>query len=1011
MALAPQARRSVWLLLLPAVLFLPGGIGTGAGVSPYSPEEALQTFRLEPGFRIELVAAEPLISDPVAMEVDEFGRIYVVEMHGYPLDTAGSGRVMLLRDADGDGRADRSTVFADGLRLPTGIMRWKKGVLVTDSPEVWYLEDTDGDGRADVRRVVLTGFALSNPQHNTNSPVFGLDNWIYLANEGVVRTVRYHEQFGDEGTAVRFPDRPGSPVLPPDADGRNVRFRPDTGELEMLAARSQFGQAFDAWGRHFLVTNNRHIYHEVVPARYLTRNPHLPVPTAVQQLPDYGLPARVFPITENPEHQMLTDVGIMTSASGLTRYLGGLFPAEYADAAFVAEGAHNLVHAARVRPDGASFRASRMRDDREFLASTDSWFRPVNFYIGPDGALYLIDYYRKIIEHPEWLDDATAASGDLYAGRDRGRIYRIVPEGTAAATWVDRLRLGEAAPAELVQALEHPNVWWRRTAQRLLVDRASREAVEPLRRLARTGRTAEGRVHALWTLQGLDALDPRLTAHALDDPEPGVRENAVRLAELQLAGAPWLVERLPALAEDPDPRVRFQALLTLGGVRTAAAAAARQRLLLRDVDDPWMQVAALSAPVGDPVGLLAAASARLTDRQTPGRRALFERLGTLVGAGAHVEAVRGVVRTATEGTGPASGWWRAAILRGVAAGVAKRELGAELDRERARLLQLLRPEVDGAVRRAGVELLGALGPSLGEVGGRVRRTAAAVAADPAADPELRADAVRLLTSQDVRGAAPLLQQLLTSAAPTPVQVAAARALGRQPGPAAARFLLRRWAELTPAVREEAVRALAREPERLELLVEAVEAGRVRAAEVERGTQIRLMMSREEALRARARALFAISAAEADRAVERYRGALALPGNVERGRQVFARACASCHQRGGEGGAAFGPDLGEVRNRHPRALVADILNPSRSLADGFELWVLKLTDGSTASGVVAAETPTAVTLRGPGGAETIVPRSDIVAMEMSDVSAMPEGLEAQIAEQQMADLIAFLRSAP
>src|SRR5687768_15539137 len=214
----PTLSRPVRLALCcPPLLALAGALGRTQGGPPYSPEDALRTFRLADGFQIELVAAEPLVGDPVAMEVDENGRLYVVEMPGYPLDVSGSGRVLLLHDDDADGRADRSTVFADSLVLPTGVMRWKKGILVTDSPEVWYLEDTNGDGRADVKEAVLTGFALSNPQHNTNGPVYGLDNWIYLANEGPVRTTRFADVFGDAGAPVHFPARPAGPRLPPDA--------------------------------------------------------------------------------------------------------------------------------------------------------------------------------------------------------------------------------------------------------------------------------------------------------------------------------------------------------------------------------------------------------------------------------------------------------------------------------------------------------------------------------------------------------------------------------------------------------------------------------------------------------------------------------------------------------------------------------------------------------------------------------------------------------------------------
>src|SRR5687767_1450361 len=268
------------------------------------------------------------------MEVRSRVRRSVVGMPGYAHDVGGSGRVVTLEDTDRDGKPDRRTVFAEGLRLPAGIMAWKQGVIVTDSPQVWYLEDTNNDGRADVKRVMLTGFALTNPQHTTNTPLYGLDNWIYLANEGPVRTIRYGGLFGDVGTAVHFPARPDAPRLPPDADGRNVRFRPDTYELEMLSSRSQFGQTFDAWGHHFLNTNNRHIYQEVIAARYLARNPSLVVPTVVEQLPDYRLPAAVFPITEKPRFELLTDVGVMTSASGLTNYLADLFPSRYHRAAF-----------------------------------------------------------------------------------------------------------------------------------------------------------------------------------------------------------------------------------------------------------------------------------------------------------------------------------------------------------------------------------------------------------------------------------------------------------------------------------------------------------------------------------------------------------------------------------------------------------------------------------------------------------------------------------------------------
>jgi putative membrane-bound dehydrogenase-like protein len=241
---------------------------------PYNPEEALKTLKIEDGFQIELFANEPDITDPVAMDIDESGRIYVLENHGYPLDTTSAeGKVKLLEDTNGDGRPDRTRVFADKLVMPTGVMAWKKGVLVTDPPNVLYFEDTNGDGAADVRKVVLAGFAFTNPQHTVSSPYYGLDNWIYLSHEGYTRAVVFTEKFGDPGKEIHFPDKPDGPRA--EVTRRSVRFRPDTSQLELLAGPSQFGQTFDAWGHLFTHNNSNHAAHEVIAARYLERNPHL----------------------------------------------------------------------------------------------------------------------------------------------------------------------------------------------------------------------------------------------------------------------------------------------------------------------------------------------------------------------------------------------------------------------------------------------------------------------------------------------------------------------------------------------------------------------------------------------------------------------------------------------------------------------------------------------------------------------------------------------------------------
>src|SRR5436309_3151225 len=279
--------------------------GCGKSGPPFSQKEAIKTFQLDPAYRIEPFVSEPAVVSPVAMEFDEDGRIFVVEDRGYPLSPEQHlGRIKLLEDTNGDGIPDRSTIFADSLSMPTGVMRWKKGILVTDAPDLLYFEDTDGDGKADVRRVVLTGFAVTNPQHTVNNPIYGLDNWIYLAHENAATAIVFKDKFGDRGTDIRFPDRPAVPALK--EHGRNVRFRPDTGQLEALSGSSQFGQTFDEWGRHFTLNNSEHIRHEVIAARYLKRNPDLPVASVMEQISDHGPAAKVFPTTLHPRFEMLT---------------------------------------------------------------------------------------------------------------------------------------------------------------------------------------------------------------------------------------------------------------------------------------------------------------------------------------------------------------------------------------------------------------------------------------------------------------------------------------------------------------------------------------------------------------------------------------------------------------------------------------------------------------------------------------------------------------------------------
>ncbi len=970
------------------------------------PLEALSTFELEEGFKIELLASEPLIASPVDMEIDEYGRLYVVEMPGYPLDKSGTGKIKLLSDTDGDGVMDKSIVFAENLILPNGIMRWKNGVIVTDAPDVLYLEDTDGDGKADIREKILTGFSLSNPHVNVNNPVYGLDNWIYLAHLGHIGTRKYGKEFGDTGSEVYFTDEPEGIKLPKNAGGSNVRFRPDTRRLETASSRSQFGHTFDRWGNHFLTHNQNHIYHEVIAARYLARNPALVVPNATESISDHGNAAEVFQITTNPDRQLFTPVGVTTATSGITAYLGGLFPPPYnGNVTFVAESVSNLVHVDILKPEGATFTAERQHADREFLASTDSWSRPVNMYIGPDGALYVLDYYRRIIEHPEWMSDEAVAAGGLYDGHDMGRIYRITPLDTGKPEWTKGLSLGKASGKELVERLADQNIWWRQHAQRLLVDRKDESVVEDLLAMARNTGESLGSLHALWTLEGLGALTSEAIARALKASDAGLRENAIRLAELHLDRDPGLAGELLKLERDPDAKVRFQLICTLGFVATPEAAQVRQKLLFRDIGDEWVQIAALSADSSQTVPLLKEVLARY-DKNEPAYASLVKRLTAMVAAGQDIQQIHTL---ADRSLAPGGREKEAAILNGLAEGVKRRKGSLDIPGEQKSLL------IDAAlghksleIREAALELLKAGKAPDAELLEKGARRAIEVVRNGSLPTVERSIAVGFLElGKDPDQHTGFLKSLIDPREEPEVQKQAIGILSRIPGPEIAAFVLGKWENLTPDVRDAALTMCISQKERVALLLDAIESGKVQSSGLGYFRSARLMSHADDALRDRARQLLA-GGENREKAIAEYQKSLELKGNVQNGSVVFVKHCSICHQVRGGMGVDFGPDLGTVHNWLPKDLLANILDPALSMAPGYDYWMAELNDGENIQGTIASETSSAIRLRLSPGVERTINRQDIRSIQTLNISPMP-GFAGTIDHQEMADLISFLRN--
>ncbi|MGE4183193.1 MAG: PVC-type heme-binding CxxCH protein, partial [Limisphaerales bacterium] len=463
--------------------------------APLAPNAALRSLRVAPDdLEIELVASEPLIRDPVAIDFGSDGQLYVLEMHDYPagLDGQGKpgGRLNVLSDTNGDGFPDKSEVWADDLPFPTGLMAWEEGALVCAAPDILWLRDRDGDGRAESREVLFTGFATHNFQARVNSPRWGLDGWVYGAA-------------GLFGGSIESPRTGKTHPL----SGHDFRFDPATGAFEPASGLTQQGRVRDEFGNWFGCDNGSWMWHFPFPERALSRNPALRVQETRIYVPKGPDPNAVFPRSVtlerfNDPHQ----ANRATSACGLEVYRDSVLGPGFRHNAFIAEPVHNLVRRFQVVSTGTSFAGTRSPTEVpfEFLASTDSWFRPVELRTGPDGGLWVVDMYRFVIEHPRWITPERLATLDVRAGSDRGRIYRVRPRDKPLRPATGNL--ARLAPREWVRVLASPNGVQRDLAHRLILKSGDATLDADIRSLARNAPDPEVRVQALAVLQGRHQL-------------------------------------------------------------------------------------------------------------------------------------------------------------------------------------------------------------------------------------------------------------------------------------------------------------------------------------------------------------------------------------------------------------------------------------------------------------------------------------------------------------------------
>ena len=613
-----------------------------------SPADALKTFSMPPGYRLELVASEPLIQDPILIDWDPAGRLWAVELPGYMRDIKASGehepigRIVVLEDTNGDGAMDRRTVFADGLIQPLAMKVLEQGVLVGEPPNIWLMRDTDGDLRSDRKDLVTAGYGRreTNVEVNANALLWGLDNRIHVSGTGADMVLRYVDR---------------------------------TFQVQRSLSRGQWGATQDDAGRVYRNHNESVLHVDLVPTPYFARNPALlRTRGSHEALQDpAGNINDIWPSHQTPgtnrayQHGILRADGTLaayTAACGPLVFRGDRLPADLQGNVFVAEPTANVVSRFILADDGTTLRARKAYQRAEFLSSTDERFRPVYLSNAPDGTLYVVDIYRGIIQHHTYItrylrDQISSRALEQPVGL--GRIYRVVHDRTVR----DRTRLSAKVPAsQLAGFLSHPSGWWRDTAQRLLVERGDGSVAPALTALAETAPDWRARVHALWTLDGLNAAIAGTVAKALSDSSRDVRVAALRISERWLGETDHpLQPRVVALADDQDWAVRQQAVASMGalppGPRERSIAAVLERRAL----DPIVADTALSGLRGSEASVLTMLLQPGAER-TATREAAITILAATIARSGQESVVIELFQRAADPARP--DWQRDALLRG-----------------------------------------------------------------------------------------------------------------------------------------------------------------------------------------------------------------------------------------------------------------------------------------------------------------------------------------------------------
>ena len=962
--------------------FVSGAISVLGASEPLSVSQSLARFKIQDNLKIECVAHEPLVVDPVAIRFDPKGRMWVVEMRDYPHGPADGkppqSRIRVLTDTNRDGVYDQAVTFADRLLFCTGLQLWQDGALVTLAGKIAFFRDTDGDLRADEIETWYQGFAEQNSQLRANHPRLGLDHFVYVAN-------------GLRGGSVI--DARKADAKPESISGRDFRFNPKSGDYQATSGLGQFGLTFDNQGNRFVCSNRNPLRHIVLENRYLARAPKVAVRAVIHDAAKSGFESRVFAISSAWTTSNLHG-GQFTAACGLIVYRGNNLGPKFIGNAFICEPTGSLVHREIIQKDGATFSSRSAYDRTEFLASDDDWFRPVNTAIGPDGTLYVVDMYRAVIEHPQFMPTELKERPDMRRGDDRGRIYRIskAKSDSNVLKPLTNSLPDFSTPKHSVQQLKSRNSWNRETAARLLIEANGLSAaiVEQLADfiLHPSSSTAQARMHAIWLLHSSGKLEEPVLLQALSDSHGPVRRQAILVAEHYLEHSPNIKSTVMALHLDSDPKVRFQTALSLTG-QTDVPAEVAASIATRAINDPWTRDAARLLAATQPLSVLHEVTDKITGKITdrPDALAVGECLRQLAQDAAKTAPMDQLNDSIPRLLGNDKQEIAIALAVGISNGLASR---------RVTWAQFAKQDPSGQIEKQWQQVIS------------IAKDLAANVIESNRTPRQTDQWAFELLGYQPKAETLLLKGTLPDVLPN-VRKLAIGTLVRTGSDQAWQMLLNNYSAESPAFRRLIVDGLlARQSRTLDLL-EALEDGSIKLSGLDRVRVNRLLKHSNKEIRDRTQKLAkANQGPDRSKLFAQYTIAVNQGGDATRGKEVFKRQCATCHKVA-DTGINVGPDISDSRVKTASQFLTDILFPNQAIDNNYVGYSAKTTDGRVLAGILETETVTSITLKQPEGKTVVLSRDEIEVLRSEGVSLMPEGVEKNISPKQMADLIAFLKN--